>query len=120
MATRRMFSLVVCDTDRFLELPVSAQALYFPLGLRADDDGFISGAKKIIRAVGSTEEDFTLLVEKGYIILFDSGVSVITEWKMNNSIRQDRHAPTVYQQEYAELSTLSTGCYVRDNQMSTK
>ena len=39
MANRRMFSLDVVDTDIFLDLPISSQALYFHLGMRADDDG---------------------------------------------------------------------------------
>ena len=42
MANKRMFSLDVVDTDLFLEMPVSSQALYFQLGMRADDDGVVS------------------------------------------------------------------------------
>lgn len=49
MANRRMFSLDVVDTDRFLDMSASAQALYFHLGMRADDDGFVSSPRKIAR-----------------------------------------------------------------------
>lgn len=37
MAERRMFALKITDSDAFLDMPKSAQALYFHLGLRADD-----------------------------------------------------------------------------------
>ena len=33
MANRRMFSLDVVDTDAFIDMPVTAQALYFHLGM---------------------------------------------------------------------------------------
>ena len=46
LAQRRMLSLSVVDTDRFLSLPVSAQNLYFHFGMRADDDGFVSAPRK--------------------------------------------------------------------------
>ena len=84
MAQRRMFSLSVVDTDSFLSLPVSAQNLYFHFGMRADDDGFVASPKKIMSFVKSTEDDFRILVVKGYIIPFKSGVCVIREWKINN------------------------------------
>lgn len=52
MAHRRMFSLSVVDTDRFLEMPSSTQALYFHLGMRADDDGFVAAPKSIAAICG--------------------------------------------------------------------
>ena len=57
MANRRMFSLDVVDTDRFLDMSASAQALYFHLGMRADDDGFVNNPKKICRMTGASEDD---------------------------------------------------------------
>ena len=48
MAKRRMFSLDVIDTDEFLEMPVSARELYFELGMRGDDDGFVANPRKIM------------------------------------------------------------------------
>jgi len=38
MAQKRMFSLSVVDTDRFIEMPLTARLLYYELGMRADDD----------------------------------------------------------------------------------
>ena len=46
MAQRRMFSKKVTDTDTFLDMPLSTQALYFHLNMHADDDGFIDNTKQ--------------------------------------------------------------------------
>ena len=105
MAKRRMFSLQIVDSDAFLDLPLSAQALYFHLGMRADDDGFINNANRICRTIGSNVDDLKLLILKKFLIEFDSGVKVIKHWKMNNQIKKDRYVPTVYQEEYLQLET---------------
>ena len=47
MAERRMFAKTIIDSDAFLDMPMSTQALYFHLSMRADDDGFINNPKKI-------------------------------------------------------------------------
>ena len=39
MVERRMFHTAVVESDAFLDLPPGAQALYFHLGMHADDDG---------------------------------------------------------------------------------
>lgn len=57
MARRRMFSLDVVDTDNFTEMSVSAQVLYFHLGMHGDDDGFVSSPKKIAKSVGCNTDD---------------------------------------------------------------
>ena len=41
MAEKRMLTMKICDSDAFLEMPLSTQCLYFHLNMRADDDGFI-------------------------------------------------------------------------------
>lgn len=112
MAQRRMFSLRVIDTDRFMDMPSSTQALYFHLGMHGDDDGFVSAPKKITRAVGCSDDDLRLLAQKGYIIPFDSGVIVITDWKVNNTLKNDRYHGTEYQAEKAMLQEDSTGRYL--------
>ena len=81
MANRRMFSMTVIDTDYFLELPISSQCLYFHLGMWADDDGFISSPKRIMRMVGSSEDDFKNLVAKNFLIPFESGGSL--KWQFS-------------------------------------
>ena len=94
-----MFSLDVVDTDNFIDLPVSAQALYFHLGMRADDDGFVSSPKKITKMVNCSPDDMKILVDTGYLIPFESGVVVIRDWKVNNYIQKDRYTPTRNQEE---------------------
>ena len=103
MARRRMFSLDVVDTDRFLEMSASAQALYFHLGMRADDDGFVASPKRITALCGCSIDDLNLLALKGFVKPFESGVLVIVDWKKNNLIRPDRYAPTQFQEEKAQL-----------------
>lgn len=112
MATRRMFSQLVTDTDKFLEMPASSQALYFHLGMHGDDDGFVASPKKIIRAVGCSEDDLRLLLTKGFLIAFNSGVVVIRHWRLNNTLKNDRYHATLYQQEMATLSSDETGSYL--------
>ena len=112
MANKRMFCLDVVDTDLFLEMPTSSQALYFQLGMRADDDGFVSSPKKIAKITSCGEDDLRLLASKGYIIPFDSGVIVVTHWGINNNkIKGDRYKPTIYQEEFKQLSLKKDGVY---------
>ncbi len=103
MGSRRMFSLSVVDTDKFIDMPITARLLYYELGMRADDDGFISSAKKIVRMVGCSEDDLKLLIAKDYIICFESGIVVIKHWKMHNYIPKDRYHKTIFQEEYSKL-----------------
>lgn len=107
MANRRMFSLNVIDTDKFLDMPVSSQLLYFHLGMRADDEGVVSSPKRIARTTNCGDDDLRLLVTKGYIIPFESGVVVIKHWKQNNYIRPDRYTPTMYKEELEKLSVIN-------------
>ena len=111
MAEKRMFSLSVVDTDWFLDLPLSTQALYFHLSMRADDDGFINNPKKIQRMVGASDDDLKVLVMKRFIIPFESGIVVIKHWKIHNYIRNDRYKPTVYAEEKAMLTSKDNGAY---------
>ena len=111
MAQKRMFSLAVTDTDTFLDMPTSTQALYFHLGMHGDDDGFVGSPKKIARAAGCNEDDLKVLAAKGFIIPFDSGVVVIRDWKINNTLKNDRYHETVYAEEKAMLSSDSAGRY---------
>lgn len=100
---RRMFSQQITDSDSFLDMPLSAQALYFHLGMSADDDGFVNSPKRIQRVIGANDDDLKLLIAKRFVIAFDSGVVVIKHWKINNFIRSDRYTPTVYEEEKAML-----------------
>lgn len=118
MARRRMFSLDVVDTDAFLDLPCSSQALYFHLGMRADDDGFVSSPKRVTSIANASVDDLKLLAAKGFVIPFDSGVCVIRDWRRNNYIQSDRRTATTFTEEMKRLqisenraySLMDTGC----------
>ena len=111
MAERRMFAKSIIDSDAFLDMPLTAQALYFHLSMRADDDGFINNPKKIQRVIGGSDDDFKLLIAKRFIIPFESGVVVIKHWKIHNYIRNDRYKETTYLEEKAMIRTKANGAY---------
>ena len=111
MAERRMFAKTIIDSDAFIDMPLSTQALYFHLSMRADDDGFINNPKKIQRMVGASDDDLKVLVMKRFIIPFESGIVVIKHWKIHNYIRNDRYKPTVYVKEKSMLSVKENGGY---------
>jgi len=111
MAERRMFAKTIIDSDGFLDLPLSTQALYFHLSMRADDDGFVNNPKKILRMTGATHNEIELLLDKRFILLFESGVIVIKHWKMHNYIQSDRYKPTVYQEELQKIIVKGNQAY---------
>ena len=111
MAKRRMFSPDITGTDIFTDMRLSAQALYFHLGLHADDDGFVGSPKQTARGIGASIKDIDTLIDNGFVIPFDDGVVVITHWRAQNSIRADRYTPTVYQNYYKLLEITEGNVY---------
>lgn len=111
MAERRMFAKGIVESDVFLDMPLSAQALYFHLGIYADDEGFVGSPKRIQSSIGGKNKDMQLLIEKDFIIPFDSGVVAIKHWKIHNYIRTDRYKKTLYQTEKEVLEIGSDGAY---------
>ena len=134
MAERRMLSKAVISMDKFVLMPPTAQILYFHVVMNADDDGFTDRIVSIQRTIGAEKTDIDLLVEAGFIFVFDTGVAVDLFWNVNNNIRKDRYKKTVYQEEMQQLSMAEDGRYVLqlsvnnagaecqpvDNQMTTK
>ena len=111
MAEKRMFTQKIIDSDAFLDMPLTTQALYFHLNMRADDDGFINNPKKICRMIGASEDDLKLLIVKRFVLTFENGVIVIKHWRMHNLLRKDRYKPTQYQDQLAEIELKSNGAY---------
>ena len=111
MAQRRMFSLKVIDTDEFLDMPTSSRLLYYDLSMRADDDGFVSAPKKVLRMTGASIDDLKILTSKGFLIPFESGVCVIKHWRIHNYIQKDRYTQTMYKEEFSKLKTAENGDY---------
>jgi hypothetical protein len=106
-----MFAKTIIDSDAFVDMPLSTQALYFHLSMRADDDGFINNPKKIQRMIGASDDDLKVLCLKRFIIPFESGIVVIKHWKIHNYIRNDRYKPTVYTTEKALITSKENGAY---------
>ena len=103
MAQRRMFSRKITDTDKFIEMPATTQNLYFHLNMNADDEGFVDRVSIIQRMIGASGDDLKLLIAKGFIIPFESGVVVIRHWRIHNYIQADRFQATIYQNEKAQI-----------------
>ena len=119
MAEKRMFTQKIIDSDAFLDMPLSTQALYFHLNMRADDDGFINNPKRIQRTVGASEDDLKLLIAKRFVICFENGVIVIKHWRMQNTLRKDRYNPTQYQEQYALLDVKDNNAYTEKTVATT-
>ena len=115
MAHKRMFSKDITESDAFADMPLSTQALYFHLGMSADDDGFINNPKKVQRSIGASVDDLNLLMAKNFVIPFDSGIVVIKHWRINNTVRSDRYCPTKYQEEFSQLAIKENKAYTLAN-----
>ncbi|WP_421568514.1 replication protein [Lactiplantibacillus plantarum] len=103
MAQRRMFSNRITDSAKFLKMPLSSQALYFHLGLHADDDGVVE-AFSVMRQTGAVEDDLRILVAKNFVnVLNDDLVAYITDWNENNRIRADRKVDSIYKDLLLEI-----------------
>ena len=111
MAERRMYARSVVHSDAFLSMPPTSQNLYFHLGIVADDDGFVSNPRMIMRMVNSTEDDLKILLAKRFVLGFESGIVVIKHWKINNYIQKDRYKRTLYQEEFNRLGIKKNGSY---------
>lgn len=114
-----MFAKTIIDSDAFLDMPVTAQLLYFHLAMRADDDGFINKPKSIMRMTGATQGDAEILINKKFIIPFESGIVVIKHWKIHNYIRKDMYHETKYKEEKSFLDSDDNGAYRVCNELVT-
>ena len=108
-----MFSKKVTDTDTFLDMPLSTQALYFHLNMHADDDGFIDNTKTIQRMIGSSDDDRKLLVAKQFLLPFENRLVVIKDWRVRNYIQGDRYHKTQYINEKSQLIVEENNIYTR-------
>lgn len=118
MAAKRMFNIKLIKSDAFTSMPLSTQALYFHLNLEADDDGFIGNPKGIQRFIGASDDDLNLLIYKGFLIKFESGVMVVKHWRMHNTLKGDRYVATAYQEEGKMLFIKKNGAYTFDVEQS--
>ena len=114
MAQKRMFDKAVIETDAFLNVSLSAKALYFLLGMECDDEGFVSPTR-VLRLYGGEFGDIKNLIDVGLVIRFKSGVLVVTDWNQNNYLDKNRIRPTQYQGEKKMLCLTPQGKYELNN-----
>lgn len=107
-----MFAKSIIDSDAFLDMPLSAQALYFHLSMRADDDGFVNNPNKIQKMTGATDDDCKLLIAKNFVISFENGIIVIRHWKTHNYLRSDRYKETQYKAQKSLLKIDENNAYI--------
>lgn len=118
MAKKRMFDRAVVCSDAFLDLPHSAQCLYYQLCMSADDDGFIGNPKTIQRMAGAGASDLEELINARFLLRFPSGVVAIKHWCINNQIKKDRYTPTVYIEEFQKLRMKDNKAYTEASRCS--
>lgn len=119
MRNRRMTSVSVIRSDFFLDMPLSAQALYFQLNAEADDDGIVANPKSVMRLIGANTNDFDILLAKKFLIKFEDGTIAIKHWRVNNTIPKDRYKPTEYQENMSLLYLKDNGIYTLDPSKGT-
>lgn len=105
-AQKRMFDKNVVESDKFLDLPNSSKALYFMAGMEADDKGFFQ-PRKLQRMCGFSDDDYKILIAKGFFITFESGVMVVTDWNKNNWLDSRRVSETEYVDELKMLKLIN-------------
>lgn len=122
MAERRMFAKTIIDSDAFIDMPVTARLLYYDLSMRADDDGFVNSPKKIMRMIGASQDDLSILILRKFIIPFDNGIVVIKHWRIHNYIRKDTYNKTPYTDEMAMLELDENKAYklIDDNESTCR
>ena len=108
-----MFSIKIVGSDAFLEMPTSSRELYFQLGMYADDDGFVN-PRKIMRMIGSSNDDLKMLIAKRFVLSFENGVIVIKHWRVNNMVRKDFYQPTEYLEQKRTLFVKENKVYTDD------
>lgn len=101
-----MLCKTIIESDMFSSLPPDAQMLYVRLNLAADDDGFVSNPRSIMRLCGASDDSMKLLLAKKYVLTFEVGddfIFLIWHWKMHNYIQKDRYRASVFKNLLREV-----------------
>ena len=86
MTERATFLKAIISSDDFLNLPLSAQALYFHLNISANEKGVLYCPKTIAKYIGADESDYRLLLNKRFITQNKDVGITITHWREHNGI----------------------------------
>ena len=115
MTKKRSFSPDITEENKFYNLPLTAQALYFHLGMIADDDGVVNRVHSLANYLGADINDIDALINQGYLLKISESkkLYVLTDWLINNTIRKDRYKPTMYGEELAKIGIDHRRYYLR-------
>lgn len=111
MANKRMINKTITESDAFLDMPITAQNLYFHLNMNADDEGFINAPNMVVRTCSANKDDLEVLLLKKFLLAFDNGIYVIKHWRIHNTIRKDKTKETNYKDQKNELEIDKNGSY---------
>lgn len=96
MGDHRCISKRIVEAFSFLELPITAQYLYFHLVLNTDDRGVVE-AGNILRLTKTNTGDFQSLIDHQYVIPLNTDlVSYIPDMWEHNRLRADRIRESQY------------------------
>jgi len=102
-------------------MPLSTQALYFHLNMKADDDGFVGNPKRIMRMIGANEDEYKVLVAKKFVLEFEGqSVCVIKHWLVHNVLRKDTYKPTLYDDLKRKIVMKNNNIYTFGNEAVTE
>ena len=108
-----MISVDVLGSDKYVRLPFSSQAIYIQMILNADDDGIVDNVESLIRILGIEKKYYCELVNREFVIEFDTGVAAIAHWRKMNKVRADRYCPTDYTKELKSLTVDEKDRYIK-------
>ena len=114
MARRRMLSIDVVETDLFLDMPLTTQALYFHLVLNADDDGIVAYPRKIMKVIGAQVDDLRILITKNFVMELDGGLVIIVHWLMQNKIQPTRKVVSAFSDRLESLVIVNNVYQLKD------
>lgn len=108
---RRIIDSSVTEADRFVDMPATSQALYLHLYMHADNDGFVESANGVRRMCGATPDDLTVLVAKGFVILWPDGVCLVAHWRVGNKLAEGRKGTSRYAPRLSEVTETTAKVY---------
>lgn len=104
MAIRRMISKEVLERDDFHILSQMAKLYYLYLCVYADDDGFYAAPRKLLESLKCPNSVVKELIEAGFIIMTEEGVTIVKHWLLHNQIDPRKYTPSTYSRSNLAIS----------------
>lgn len=102
MAKRRCICIDVYESEKYLDLSLSAQVLYTHYVLHCDDEGVVINPRSIMRLCGVSQETLQELIDEGFLLSVQD-VFVIKHWYVHNRIQPSKKTDSLYQKELHRL-----------------